>query len=132
MYRWIGSDSASAMRSGSDRFVSRSEAAADTSIARSPLCGNRRAARSSSSAPPSRSLASSSAVCAAATLTSTACRQVDHGSLHASTRNVHMPVASGRMRAIQVSANSSSTSILVRRSLLSFGPRHTTVAATAS
>ena len=44
------------------------------------------AARSSSRAPDSRSFASSSGPWAAPTLTSTACRQVAHGSLHASTR----------------------------------------------
>jgi hypothetical protein len=86
MYFCTGSDSASAIRAGSGSEVSRSAAAAATSIFFSPLCGKRRAARSSSSAPDSRSFASSSGPWAAPTLTSTACRQVAHGSLHASTR----------------------------------------------
>ena len=58
----------------------------------------RRPTRCSSRAPTSRSLASSSGPCPALSLTVTACRQVAHGSLQASTRKVHSPGSSGHDR----------------------------------
>ena len=59
----------------------------------------RRPTRCSSRAPISRSLASSSGVWPASSFTVTACRHVAHGSLHASTRNVHSPGSSAATTA---------------------------------
>ena len=93
-----------AMRTVSSCEVSRSAAAA--AVTRSRCSASASAAtRSSSRAPSSRSLASSSAPCPASTFTSTACRQVASGSLHASTRKVQRPSRSGTTVASQRSGS---------------------------
>jgi hypothetical protein len=126
------SESASAIRDGNGLDVSRNAPAAEASTRFSPLRFGRRDTRSSKRAPLSKSLASSSALCAAATFTSTVWRQVDHGSLHASTRYVHSPSVSGTITAAKMSGSTGCGSIRVCRAARSVGPRQATVAATAS
>ena len=87
-------NSAGATRACSGSAGSRSALAAPNSRSRWSRSAGRRPTRCSSRAPISRSLASSSGDCPAFSLTVTACRQVAHGSLQASTRNVHRPGSS--------------------------------------
>ena len=92
-------NSAGATRACSGSAGSRSALAAPNSRSRWSRSAGRRPTRCSSRAPISRSLASSSADWPASSLTVTACRQVAHGSLQASTRKVHSAGLVGHHRA---------------------------------
>ena len=106
MIAWTAGNSAGATRSCTGSEVSRSAFAAANSRSRFARSAGRRPTRCSSRAPTSRSFASSSGPCPAFSLTVTACRQVAHGSLQASTRKVHRPGSSGTTVAVNRSTSS--------------------------